>query len=201
MLVLRDREARRRMGDRDMGVADDLTNNQHAGLQKEREDGRHAYYKNGRLHTEVRQQNQNAARRVQQHEHTDNNLRGGSLRSSSRDARGTSRTNHTKADTTGTTAPATAETTGQSTIVTTLRVSLGESTLPSMCTTGTTLLSAETTGTLLSPTDISPIHLRTPVATSNNRDTTDTTPRIMTATIGTGEPGTTESASTSPEPP
>ncbi len=91
MLVLRDREARRRMGDRDMRVADDLTNNQHARLQKEREDGRHAYYKNGRLHTEVRQQNPNAARRVQQHEHRDNNLRGGSLRSSSRDARGDER--------------------------------------------------------------------------------------------------------------
>ena len=88
MLVLRDREARRRMGDRDMRVADDLTNNQHARLQKEREDGRHAYYKNGRLHTEVRQQNPNADRRVQQHEHTDNNLRGGSLRSRSRDTRG-----------------------------------------------------------------------------------------------------------------
>ena len=91
MLVLRDREARRRVGDRDMRVADDLTNNQHARLQKEREDGRHAYYKNGRLHTEVRQQNRNAARRVHQHEHTDNNLRGGSLRSSSRDARGDER--------------------------------------------------------------------------------------------------------------
>ena len=50
----------------------------------------YAFYENGRLHTEVRQQNRNpsAARRVHQHEHTDNNLRGGSLRSSSRDARG-----------------------------------------------------------------------------------------------------------------
>ena len=202
MLVLRDREARRRMGDRDMRVADDLTNNQHTRLQKEREDGRYAYYKNGRLHTEVRQQNPNAARRVHQHEHTDNNLRGGSLRSSSRDARGDEKNEPHQGRYNRHNGPRHG---GDDRTVysmcATLRVSLGECTLPSMCTAGTALLSAETTGTSPSQTEISPIHLRTSVATSNNRDTTDTTPRIMTATIGAGEPGTTESTSTSPEPP
>ena len=185
MLVLRDRDTRRRMGDRDMRVADDLTNNQHARLQKDREDGRHAYYKNGRLHTEVRQQNRNAARRVHQHEHTDNNLRGGSLRSSSRDARGDERNEPHQGRYDRHNGPRHG----------------GDDRTVYMCITGTTLLPAETTGTSPSQTEISPIHLRTSVATSNNRDTTDTTPRIMTATIGTGEPGTTESTSTSPEPP
>ena len=94
MLVLRDREARRQMGNRDIRVADDITNNQHARLQKEREDGRHAYCKNGRLHTEDSQQNRNLNEfgRGRRYEHRDSGrLYQRSFRHHSRDETGDER--------------------------------------------------------------------------------------------------------------
>ena len=82
------------MGNRDTRVADDLTNNQNARLQKEREHGRHAYYKNGRLHTEDRQQNRNRNEfgRGRRHVHRDSgSLYERSFKRNSRDARGDKR--------------------------------------------------------------------------------------------------------------
>ena len=127
------------------------------GFKKKREDGRHVYYKNERLHSEERQRNRNRNEfgRGRRYEHRDR----GTLTKGAADAlramQGWMRgTNHSKADTTRTTA-LTRKTTGESTVSTPVRLSMGEPAVP-----GTTPLPAEKTGTtppLVATTETTPL--------------------------------------------